>query len=120
MILDKHKAQWLSFMEFLGLLYVNGLVPEVVLRSVLDRFAELRGNPDENLVEGICQLLLTDGVVYKLFSTKRGEGFITQWKGLKSLKDFAKKKTKYLDLKSTFEGVLSLVEHKGKVPRKPA
>jgi len=122
MIHDANKVEWLGFVEFLGLLYVNGVVPEVVLRSVLDQFAELRGSPDENLVEGICQLLLTDGVVYKLYSTKKGEGFITQWKGLNSMKDFSKKKTKYLDLKSTFEGVLSIVEHKGKVPRssKPA
>jgi len=120
MILEDHKMEWLAFVEYLGILYVNGLVPEVVLRSVLDRFAELRGSPDENLVEGMCALLLTDGVVYKLFSTKKGEGFITAWKGLKQLADLGKKKTKYLELKSLFEQVTSLVENKGKAPRKTA
>jgi hypothetical protein len=118
MVLPEHKAHWMAFMEFLGLLYVNGLVAEVVIRSVLEQFSELRGTPDDNLVEGICALLLTDGVVAKLFSTKRGESFLTQWKGMKCFSEFSKKKTRYLDIKATLEAVTSLVENRGKMSSK--
>jgi len=116
-ITPEHKAHWIAFMEFLGLLYVNGLVAEVVIRSVLDKFAELNGSPDDNLVEGECRLLLTDGVIGKLFSTTRGETFLTQWKGLKCLNEYAKKKTRYRDLKSSFEAVTTLIENRGKVSK---
>lgn len=116
-ITPEHKAHWIAFMEFLGLLYVNGLVAEVVIRSVLDKFSELNGSPDDNLVEGECRLLLTDGVIAKLFSTTRGETYLTNWKGLKCLNEYAKKKTRYHSLKSSFESVISLVESRGKVSR---
>eukprot|EP00928_Gymnodinium_smaydae_P026814 TRINITY_DN20944_c0_g1_i1.p1 TRINITY_DN20944_c0_g1~~TRINITY_DN20944_c0_g1_i1.p1 ORF type:complete len:645 (-),score=165.35 TRINITY_DN20944_c0_g1_i1:161-2095(-) len=113
-ILPEHRARWLGFMEFFGLLYVHGLLAEVVLRTVLDRFQQLRGSPDENLVEGVCQLLLTEGVIAKLISTERGSNFMMHWqRGSGRLHDFSKSKTKYLKLKPRFESIFELLENGG-------
>jgi hypothetical protein len=118
-ISDEHRDQWIRFMEFLGMLYVNGQAKELALLEVLSRFQQLRGYPDDNLVEGVCHLLLTEGVVQKLLSSEKGKLFLSKdWqRGRGRLSDFAKEKTRYSRVKPDFEAIFELMEHGGKHPR---
>eukprot|EP00929_Paragymnodinium_shiwhaense_P108692 TRINITY_DN75016_c0_g1_i1.p1 TRINITY_DN75016_c0_g1~~TRINITY_DN75016_c0_g1_i1.p1 ORF type:complete len:584 (-),score=151.86 TRINITY_DN75016_c0_g1_i1:47-1798(-) len=118
-ITEQHKGEWLGLMEFLGVLYVNGLAAEVVVKAVLERVRELKGEPDLHVVEGGCKLLLTESVVHKLFSTEKGTHFIESWKrGEGRLDELSQNRRKYSSLRATFDSIFELIDNRGVAVRR--